>query len=38
MLRPGPMLLKQVVTDVNDVVKSRLFSEIISSDAKNIRM
>ena len=32
--RPGPMLLRQVVTDVTVVVKSRLFIEISKTDEK----
>ena len=35
---PGPMLLKQVVTEVNEVVKSRLFRDIIIRDVKKIRI
>ena len=38
LLSPGPMLLKQVVTDENDDVKSMLFSEMIISETKNIIM
>ena len=36
LIRPGPILLKQVVTEVNDEVKSILFSEMIRSEAMNI--